>query len=230
MKLSIIIPCFNERVTISEIISRVDACPHNPKEIIIVDDGSTDGTRDILANRPLREHERVIFREINQGKGSALRIGFGSATGDIIIVQDADLEYDPRDIPRVIEPIIAGSADVVYGSRFAGGEAHRVLLFWHRVGNGLVTLFSNIFTNFNLTDIETCYKAFRAEIIKTIKIEENQFGVEVEITAKIAKFPRVRVYEVGVSYYGRTYAEGKKIDWKDGLWALWCVIKYNLFR
>jgi len=230
LKLSIIIPCFNERATISEIISRVDACPHNPKEIIIVDDGSTDGSRGILANRPVREHERVILGEKNQGKGSALKIGFGAATGDIIIVQDADLEYDPRDIPRVIEPIIAGIADVVYGSRFAGGDPHRALLFWHRVGNGLVTLLSNIFTNLNLTDIETCYKAFRAEIIKTIKIEENRFGFEVEITAKIAKLPKVRVYEVGVSYRGRTFAEGKKIEWKDGLWALWCVIKYNLCR
>jgi glycosyltransferase involved in cell wall biosynthesis len=230
MKLSIIIPCFNERATVSEILSRVEAYPHNPKEIIIVDDGSTDGTREVLAERPMRDYEKVIFHEINRGKGSALRIGIGAATGDIIIIQDADLEYDPKDIPRLIKPIIAGSADVVYGSRFAGGEAHRVLLFWHRVGNGLVTLCSNFFTNLNLTDIETGYKAFRTDIIKTINIEEPRFGFEPEITAKIAKLPRVRIYEVGVSYYGRTYAEGKKIKWTDGLWALWCIIKYNLFR
>jgi glycosyltransferase involved in cell wall biosynthesis len=230
MRLSIIIPCFNERNTISEILSRVDACPHYPKEIIIIDDGSTDGTRDILAKRPQREYERVIFHETNQGKGAALRTGFAAATGDIIIIQDADLEYDPKDIPRVIEPIVVGSADVVFGSRFASGEAHRVLFFWHRVGNGLLTLLSNVFSDLNLTDIETGYKAFRAEVIRAIKIEEPRFGVEPEITAKIAKLPRLRVYEVGVSYYGRTYDEGKKIDWKDGLWALWCIIKYNLFR
>jgi glycosyltransferase involved in cell wall biosynthesis len=230
MKLSIIIPCYNERSTISEILSRLDACPHNPKEIIIVDDGSTDGTRDILTKRPLCEHEKIIFHEINRGKGDALRAGIAAATEDIIIIQDADLEYDPKDIPRVIGPIIAGSADVVYGSRFAGGEAHRVLLFWHRLGNALVTLLSNLFTGLNFTDIEIGYKAFRAEIIKAITIEESGFGFEPEITAKVAKLARLRVYEVGVSYYGRTYAEGKKIDWKDGLWALWCIIKYNVFR
>ena len=230
MKLSIIIPCFNERHTVTEILSRVDASVQNPKEIIVVDDNSTDGTREILSKRPIRECEKVILHNVNQGKGAALRNGIAAATGDIIIIQDADLEYDPNDIPRLIQPIIDDRADVVYGSRFIGGEAHRVLLFWHRVGNGLLTLVSNIFTDLNLTDMETGYKAFRAEILKAIKIEESGFGFEPEITAKISKLPRLRIYEVGVSYYGRTYAEGKKIDWKDGLSALWCVIKYNLFR
>jgi glycosyltransferase involved in cell wall biosynthesis len=230
MKLSIVIPCFNERDSISEVLSRVEASAYNPKEIIIVDDKSTDGTREILAKRPIRENEKVIFHDVNQGKGSALRTGIAATTGDIIIIQDADLEYDPNEIPRVIQPIIAGRADVVYGSRFVGGESHRVLLFWHRVGNGLLTLLSNVFTDMNLSDMENCYKAFRAEILRAIKIEESGFGFEPEITAKIAKLPNLRVYEVGVSYYGRPYAEGKKIDWKDGLWALWCIIKYNLFR
>jgi glycosyltransferase involved in cell wall biosynthesis len=230
MKLSIIIPCFNECHTITEILSRVDARVQTPKEIIIVDDNSADGTREILSKRPIRESEKIILHNVNQGKGAALRTGIAAATGDIIIIQDADLEYDPNDIPRLIQPIIDDRAAVVYGSRFIGGEAHRVLLFWHRVGNGLLTLVSNIFTDLNLTDMETGYKAFRAENLKAIKIEECRFGFEPEITAKISKLPRLRIYEVGVSYYGRTYAEGKKIDWKDGLSALWCVIKYNLFR
>jgi glycosyltransferase involved in cell wall biosynthesis len=230
MKLSIIIPCFNERHTVTEILSRVDASVQTSKEIIVVDDNSTDGTREILSKRPIRECEKVILHNVNQGKGAALRTGIAAATGDIIIIQDADLEYDPNDIPRLIQPIIDDRAAVVYGSRFIGGEAHRVLLFWHRVGNGLLTLVSNIFTDLNLTDMETGYKAFRAENLKAIKIEECRFGFEPEITAKISKLPRLRIYEVGVSYYGRTYAEGKKIDWKDGLSALWCVIKYNLFR
>jgi glycosyltransferase involved in cell wall biosynthesis len=230
MKLSVIVPCFNERDTISELLLRVDACSHNPKEIIVVDDGSTDGTRQILAERPARECEKIFFHDFNQGKGSALKTGIAAATGNIIVIQDADLEYDPKDIPRLIAPILAGSADVVYGSRFVGGEAHRILLFWHRVGNGLLTLISNALTNLNLTDMETCYKAFRADIIKAIKIEESRFGFEPEITAKIGKIPKLRIYEIGVSYYGRTYFEGKKINWKDGLWALWCVIKYNLLR
>jgi glycosyltransferase involved in cell wall biosynthesis len=224
VKLSILIPCFNECKTINEILSRVHACPHEPKEIIIIDDHSTDGTRDILSRRPHRDSEQII------GKGAAVRTGIAATTGDIVIIQDADVEYDPKDIPRVIEPILAGRADVVYGSRFAGGEAHRVLYFWHRVGNGLLTLLSNVLTNLNLTDIETCYKAFRTEILKCIELEESEFGFDPEVTAKVARLQNVRVYEVGISYFGRTYSEGKKITWKDGIWALHCIIKYNIFR
>ena len=230
MRLSILIPCFNESKTIEEILSRVEACPHQPKEIIVVDDCSTDGTRDILSKRSSCDSERIIFHEKNQGKGAAIRTGIAAASGDIVIIQDFDLEYDPSEIPRVIEPIIAGRADVVYGSRFGGGEAHRVLFFWHRIGNGFLTFLSNMLTDLNLTDIETGYKAFRAEIIKAIELEETGFGFEPEITAKIAKVPKVRIYEVGISYYGRTYAEGKKINWKDGLHALYCIVKYNIFR
>lgn len=230
MKLSILIPCFNERSTIEEILARVGACTHQPKEVIVIDDCSTDGTREILIKRKQINLENMIFHEKNEGKGAALRTGIAAATGDIIIIQDADLEYNPNDIPRVIEPIIDGRADVVYGSRFVGGEAHRVLYFWHRVGNGLLTLISNMLTDLNLTDIETCYKAFRAEIIKTIAIEESGFGFEPEVTAKLAKQRNVRFYEVGISYSGRTYAEGKKIVWKDGFRALYCIIKYNCFR
>ena len=177
MKLSILIPCFNERMTIQEILSRVHACPHEPKEIIIIDDHSTDGTRDILSKRSRCDSEQIIFHEKNEGKGAAVRTGIAAATGDIIIIQDADLEYDPNDIPRLIEPILAGRADVIYGSRFAGGEPHRVLYFWHRVGNGILTLVSNMLTNLNLTDIETCYKAFRAEIIKNIELEEIRIRI-----------------------------------------------------
>jgi glycosyltransferase involved in cell wall biosynthesis len=230
MKLSIVIPCFNERKTIGEILSRVEACAHHPKEIVVVDDCSTDGTRDILRNRPSRDSERIILHERNQGKGAALRTGIAAATGDIIIIQDADLEYDPSDIPRVIEPILVDRADIVYGSRFVGGGAHRVLYFWHRVGNGLLTLASNMLTDLNLTDMETCYKAFRAEIIKNIGLQESRFGFEPEVTAKIARLSNVRIYEVGISYYGRTYSEGKKIGWKDGVRALYCIVKYNIFR
>jgi glycosyltransferase involved in cell wall biosynthesis len=230
MKLSILIPCFNERNTIEEVLSRVEACAYQPKEIIVIDDCSSDGTREILSKRPVRNSEKIVFHSKNQGKGAAVRNGIAAATGDIIIIQDSDLEYDPSEIPRVIEPIVAGRADVVYGSRFAGGQAHRVLFFWHRVGNGFLTLISNMLTDFNLTDMETGYKAFRAEILKSIELEEARFGFEPEITAKIAKVRNIRLYEVGISYYGRTYVEGKKIDWRDGLRALYCVIKYNIFR
>lgn len=230
MKLTIVIPCYNEAATINAILARVWDCPHEPKEVIIVDDGSTDGTRDVLAKRPMREGERVLCHERNQGKGAALRTGFAEARGDIVIVQDADLEYDPAEIPKVIHPILQGRADVVFGSRFSGGEAHRILFFWHRVANGLLTLISNMLSDLNLTDMETCYKAFRAEVLKKITIEESRFGFEPEITAKVAKIPSVRVYEVGISYYGRTYAEGKKIGWKDGVRALYCTVKYNLPR
>lgn len=230
MKLSIIVPCFNEKATIEEILSRLDACPYEPKEILVVDDYSTDGTRELLTRRPAKESERIIFQKENQGKGAALQAGIAAATGDIIIIQDADLEYDPNDIPIVVEPIVSGRADIVYGSRFIGGQAHRVLYFWHRVGNGLLTIVSNMLTDLNLTDMETCYKAFRSEILKNIKLEEKRFGFEPEITAKISKIPNIRIYETGISYNGRTYAEGKKIGWKDGVRAFYCLVKYTIFR
>ena len=229
MKLTIIIPCYNERATIEDILERVHACPYEPKEIIVVDDCSNDGTRDILRART-GNRERIVYHDVNQGKGAAIRTGVQHATGDIVTIQDADLEYDPDEIPKLIAPIVNGRADVVYGSRFVGGDAHRVLYFWHRIGNGLLTLASNMLTDLNLTDMETCYKAFRAPIVKAIKIEESRFGFEPEITAKIAKMKDVRIYEVGISYYGRTYAEGKKIGMRDGFRALYCVVKYSLFR
>ena len=230
MKLSIIIPCFNERATIETVIVRVFACPHPDKEIIVVDDGSTDGTRDLLRKLAETRDLRLLMHDLNQGKGAAISTGVAHAAGDILIVQDADLEYDPQEIPRVIAPILDGRADVVYGSRFTGGDAHRVLYFWHRVGNGLLTLLSNMLTDLNLTDMETCYKAFRAPIMKRMKIEETRFGFEPEITCKVARIPGVRIYEVGVSYSGRTYAEGKKIGVRDGLRAVYCLFKYRFAR
>jgi glycosyltransferase involved in cell wall biosynthesis len=229
VRLSVIIPCYNERATIESIVEAVRAAPLPETEIIVVDDCSTDGTREILRKSIEPRVSRVIYHDRNTGKGGALRTGFAAATGDIVIVQDADLEYDPREIPSVIQPIIDGDADVVYGSRFMGGMPHRVLFFWHMVGNRLITLLSNMFTNLNLTDIETCYKAFTREVVKAVTIEENRFGFEPEITAKVAKL-RCRIYEVGISYHGRTYSEGKKIGWRDGVSALACIIKYNLFR
>ena len=226
MKLSIIIPCYNERDTINSLIASVEQSPIKDREIIIVDDGSKDGTRDLLSK--INNHEiRVIFHETNQGKGAALRTGFAAATGDICIVQDADLEYDPQEFPLVIQPILDGKADVVFGSRFQSGRPHRVVYFWHRVGNGFLTLLSNIFTDLNLSDMETCYKAFRREVIQSINIRENRFGFEPEVTAKISKM-NLRIYEVGISYYGRTYDEGKKIGWKDGFRGIYCIVKYNL--
>jgi glycosyltransferase involved in cell wall biosynthesis len=229
MKLSVIIPCYNELGTIGQVIAAVKASPVKNTEIIIVDDYSTDGTRDFLMTTLEAEVDKVVYHKKNCGKGAALRSGFAEATGDVVIVQDADLEYDPREFPLMIQAIAENKADVVFGSRFMGSQPHRVVYFWHMVGNKFLTLLSNMFTNINLSDMETCYKAFRREIIQSIKIEENRFGFEPEITAKVAKL-NCRIYEVGISYYGRTYKEGKKIGWKDGVRAIVCILKYNLFR
>lgn len=227
--LSVIIPVFNEKNTIGEIIGAVKevALPDDlDKEIIIVDDFSTDGTREILSNYVQDESCTVIFQDRNRGKGAALRSGIARSSGGILLIQDADLEYDPKEYPRLLAPILAGKADVVFGSRFAGGETKRVLYFWHYLGNKFLTLLSNMFTNLNLTDMETCYKVFRGETIRKIRIEEDRFGFEPEVTSKVARLG-CRIYEVGISYSGRTYAEGKKIDWKDGMRAIWCILKYR---
>lgn len=228
MRLSVVIPCYNENATIESLLAAVRASPYQDKEIIVVDDCSTDGTRSRLQNLPPGLADKVIFQAVNQGKGAALRTGIRAATGEIVIIQDADLEYDPNEYPKLVAPIADGRADVVYGSRFMGGEPHRGLYFWHRVGNGFLTLLSNLCTGMNLTDMETCYKVFRREIIQSISIEENGFGFEPEITAKVARLG-CRVCEVGISYHGRTYDEGKKIGWKDGVRAIVCILKYYLF-
>jgi len=232
-KLSILIPAYNEAETIFDLLKALEnlVLPYElQKELIVINDASTDGTGEILALFQL-EHPQLdlkIFEQTtNKGKGSALHKGIELATGDLIIIQDADLEYDPEEYSVLLRPIIKGKADVVYGSRFMGGNAHRILFFWHSIGNKLLTFLSNALTNLNLTDMETCYKLFKAELLKKLVLKEKRFGFEPEVTAKISKIPGIRIYEVGISYYGRTYKEGKKINWKDGMHALWCIVKYN---
>lgn len=228
VKLSVVIPCYNEVMTLREIVSAVRNSGYEDLEIIIVDDFSTDGSRDLLKGELSSAVEKILFHDKNMGKGAALRTGFQAATGDLVIVQDADLEYDPREFLKLAAPILEGKADVVYGSRFAGGESHRVIYYWHSLGNAFLTTLSNMFTNINLTDMETCYKMFRREVIQSLDLKENRFGFEPEVTAKLAR-KGVRIYEVGISYSGRTYQEGKKIGWKDGVRAIYAILKYNVF-
>jgi glycosyltransferase involved in cell wall biosynthesis len=228
-KLSIVIPVYNEIGTIREIISRVQKASLPSaisKEIVIVDDFSTDGTREILQEYAKGGTCKVFFQDRNRGKGAALRTAIAQTSGDVVLIQDADLEYDPREYPKLLDPILEGKADVVYGSRFLGGESKRVLFFWHYVGNKFLTILSNMFTNLNLTDMETCYKVFRGEIVRKIRIEEDRFGFEPEVTSKVARMA-LRIFEVGISYSGRTYSEGKKINWKDGVRAIWTILKYR---
>lgn len=229
MKLSVVIPVYNERRTLRQLLQRVLEVPFET-EVLCVDDGSSDGSRELLAELETKHPQlRVFLQPKNCGKGSALRRGIQEASGDFVVIQDADLEYDPSDYPSLLEPLIQGKADVVYGSRFLGSGPHRVLYFWHSVANWILTLISNCLTNINLTDMETCYKVFRREVIQSIPLQEDRFGFEPEITVKIAK-RKLRIYEVGISYAGRTYEEGKKIGWKDGVWALWCLLKYSVLE
>ena len=233
MKISVVIPVYNESATLEEILERVRAVELET-EIILVDDGSSDGSRDLVRQLAADGHVMAVFHDENRGKGAALRSGIAVARGDVVLVQDADLEYDPQDYARLLEPIANGRADVVYGSRFAGGESHRVLYFWHAVGNRLLTQLSNIFSNLNLTDMEVCYKVFRREVIQSLNLREDRFGFEPEVTARLARYrtadgARLRIYEGGISYAGRTYEEGKKIGWRDGLRAVWCILRYNLW-
>lgn len=229
MKLTVLIPCFNEKHTILAIFERVLKAPlgNIELEIIVVDDGSTDGTRDILMGLTYPELQ-VVLHQTNRGKGAALSTGLRYASGDVLVIQDADLEYDPNDYPALLAPILEGKADVVYGSRFMGNLAHRTLYFWHYMGNRFLTFLSNMFTNLNLTDMETCYKMMTRSVYSRLNLVERRFGVEPEMTAKLSKL-RVRIYEVGIRYDGRTYEEGKKIGWKDGVWAIWCIFRYNIF-
>ncbi|HRR12781.1 MAG TPA: glycosyltransferase family 2 protein [Thermoanaerobaculia bacterium] len=231
--LSIVVPAYNERATVAELLDRVAAAPLPPgveREIVVVDDRSTDGTRELLRELAGRGSPafRLVEQERNQGKGAALRAGFAAATGELILIQDADLEYDPRDYPRLLQPILDGEADVVYGSRFLGGP-HRVLFYWHYLGNRLLTTLSNMLTDLNLSDMETCYKVFRRELLAGLTLRSNRFGIEPELTARFAQ-RRARIYEVPISYHGRTYAEGKKIGWRDGFAAIWAILRYNLGR
>ena len=234
--LSVIVPAYNEGKTIYQILQKlkkVGSAFSVRQEIIVVNDCSTDNTKQALEEFARTNPEMNIIllnHEVNKGKGAALRTGITHATGDFVIVQDADLEYDPNEFDLLLKPLIENVADVVYGSRFMGGNAHRILFFWHSIGNKILTMISNAFTNLNLTDMETCYKMFRRELIQSIELKENRFGFEPEVTAKISRIPRIRIYEVGISYYGRTYEEGKKINWKDGFRAIYCIFKYNMFR
>ena len=228
--LTIIIPCYNERNTIEALLQQVRSAPVANKQIIVVDDASTDGTRDLLQTRLAEYIDTLVLHDTNQGKGAAICAGISRATGDFVIIQDADLEYNPHEYPKLLKPMLENRADVVYGSRFLGGDSHRVLYFWHSIGNRLLTLLCNMFSDLNLSDMETCYKLFRREILQQVRLHENRFGFEPEITLKIARIPAIRIYEVSISYSGRTYQEGKKINWKDGVSALLCIIKYGLFR
>ncbi len=228
MKLSIVIPVYNEAATLEHLVQKVASVDVGmDKELVLIDDCSTDGTRDVMQRLAAQHPDWICaYHEVNQGKGAALRTGFGAATGDLVIIQDADLEYDPDEYPQLLRPILSGHADVVYGSRFLGGGPHRVVYYWHYLGNKFLTTLSNMMTNINLTDMEVCYKVFKREVLENLTLKENRFGFEVEITAKVSRGPWI-IYEVPISYYGRSYAEGKKITWKDGFRAIWCIFKYR---